>query len=163
MEPRPAIIGLLGDYERGSLSRRQLVARLCGIVAAAAAVPALGQAERSTAGGATFTATDLNHLALRVTDVDRSTEFYRRHLGMTVTSRSPTACFLSCSERDFLALFRGERAGLDHFCFSVPGYSAGAATATLEAAGLAPRRQGDRVYFDDPDGLEVQVSSRDDG
>ena len=31
---------------------------------------------------------------------------------------------------------------------------------TLTAAGLAPRRRGDRVYFDDPDGIEVQVAAR---
>jgi catechol-2,3-dioxygenase len=30
---------------------------------------------------------------------------------------------------------------------------------TLEAAGLSPRRVSDRVYFDDPDGIEVQVSA----
>ena len=30
----------------------------------------------------------------------------------------------------------------------------------LKAAGLTPRRRSDRVYFDDPDGLEVQVAAR---
>ena len=33
------------------------------------------------------------------------------------------------------------------------------AVARLKAAGLAPRRNGNRVYFDDPDGLEVQVTA----
>ena len=29
-----------------------------------------------------------------------------------------------------------------------------------EAVGLEPRRTHDRVYFDDPDGLEVQFTAR---
>jgi len=33
------------------------------------------------------------------------------------------------------------------------------AVARLKAAGLTPRREGGRVYFDDPDGIECQVAS----
>jgi catechol 2,3-dioxygenase-like lactoylglutathione lyase family enzyme len=50
--------------------------------------------------------------------------------------------------------------GMDHYCYSVEDYAADDAVKRLEAAGLKPRRQDDRVYFDDPDGLEVQVASR---
>jgi catechol 2,3-dioxygenase-like lactoylglutathione lyase family enzyme len=149
----------LGDYERGRLSRRQFVARLSALMGAAAVSPGFGQ-ERPPA---TFVATDVNHLALRVKDVGRSAEFYQRHLGLTVTSRSHSSCFLRCSDRDFLALFRGDAPAMDHFCFSVEDYSADEAVKRLEAAGLGPRRQEQRVYFDDPDGLEVQVAARSHG
>ncbi len=33
---------------------------------------------------------------------------------------------------------------------------------TLKAAGLKPERHENRVYFDDPDGLTVQVSGKND-
>ena len=47
---------------------------------------------------------------------------------------------------------------MHHYCYTVDGYEAGQAVKTLRAAGLEPERQEDRVYFDDPDGLTVQVS-----
>ena len=62
-------------------------------------------------------------------------------------------------DRDFLALFKSDKPGLDHYCFSVKEYDAGDAVKRLEAVGLEPRRSSNRVYFDDPDGLEVQVAS----
>ena len=67
---------MLHDYERGRLSRRQLIAHIGGLVAAAAAAPALAQGR--AAEGSTFRATDVDHVALRVTDVDRSAKFYER-------------------------------------------------------------------------------------
>ena len=58
-----------------------------------------------------------------------------------------------------LALFRGSTPGLDHYAFAIEGYSAAAAVEKLEAAGLKAKRRGNRVYFDDPDGIEVQVTA----
>ena len=56
-----------------------------------------------------------------------------------------------------LALFKGEKPGLYHYCYSIADPAD--AVARLKAAGLAPKRRGDRVYFDDPDGIECQVAS----
>ncbi len=150
---------MVDDFERGRLSRRQLVRHLtaAAAVVAAGARPAAAQPQAAQ-GESTFQATGVDHLALRVTDVDRSRRFYERHLGLRTTSCGASQCFLSAG-RDFLAFFRGDRPGLDHFSFAVPGYRADDAVARLEAAGLKPRRHENRVYFDDPDGLEVQVSS----
>ena len=108
----------------------------------------------------TFVGTDLNHLALRVTDIERSRAFYQRHLGLELASRTRSNCFLRCSEHDFLALFKSEKPGMDHFCFSIAKYDPDDAVARLEKAGLSPRRRADRVYFDDPDGIEVQVAAK---
>ena len=84
--------------------------------------------------------------------------FYEKHLGLAVTSASEGSCFLRCG-KDFVALFKARTPGLDHFCFTVDAYEAGDAVTRLRAAGLEPRRQADRVYFDDPDRIEVQVSA----
>lgn len=157
---RETIEDLVRQYERGRLSRRQLVAHLAAVAAAAAGLgAAAGRAEEPEAeGGSTFRATRIDHLALRVTDVARSRDFYRRHLGLRPTGRcSEASCFLDCGE-DFLALFRGAAPGLAHFSFAIEGYAAGDAVDRLRAAGLDPVRRGNRVYFPDPDGIEVQVS-----
>ncbi len=66
---------------------------------------------------------------------------------------------LNVGEHDFLALFRADKPAMDHYCYTIKGYTAGDAVKRLESAGLEPRRRGNRVYFDDPDGLEVQVSA----
>jgi len=152
---REGIERLVDDYERGRLSRRDLVRHLASFAAlAAAGVPA---AAAAAAERPTFSATGVDHVALRVTDVGRSRDFYRRHLGLEPTRCSRSSCFLSCGS-DFLALFRGDRPGLDHYAFAIAGYDPGRAVEKLRAAGLAPDRRGDRVYFPDPDGIEVQVS-----
>ena len=41
----------------------------------------------------------------------------------------------------------------------VAAYTADSAVKRLETAGLKPKRRSNRVYFDDPDGLEVQVAA----
>ena len=53
-------------------------------------------------------------------------------------------------------LFRSNTPGMDHFCCTVDGYDAQGAMSKCEGVGLNPRPEEDRVYFDDPDGLEVQ-------
>ena len=151
------ITRLVDDFEHGRLDRRQLVSALTAAAAALAGAPLLGR-QAAEGAGSTFEARGIDHVALRVTDVARSRDFYVEHLGLGISrDNAPQSCFLDAG-RDFLALFRGEQAGLDHYSFAIDDYSADGAVARLEAAGLAPRRRQNRVYFDDPDGLEVQVS-----
>lgn len=146
------ITNLIDGFERGRVTRRQLIAGLTGLVGAAAAA-------RAAPSDRTFTATEINHIALSVTDVTRSREFYQKHLGMTLRSdNTPHSIFLNCGS-DFLALFRADTPEMNHYCYTVEGYDAADAVTRLEAAGLKPRRRSNRVYFDDPDGLEVQVSA----
>ena len=151
------IDGMLNAYDRGRLSRRTLILQLTGLLGAAAGVRA---AQDRPNVPSTFTATEINHVALGVTDVSRSRQFYQEHLGLTLRSdNSPSSVFLNVGNHDFLALFRAEKPAMDHYCYTVKSYEAGDAVKRLEAAALKPRRRGNRVYFDDPDRLEVQVSA----
>ena len=151
------IARMVDDFERGRLTRRQLITHLTGFVAAVSAGGAVVAQEKRKS---TFKATQINHVALRVSDVQRSRAFYEKHLGLTLMSDGgDQSCFLHCGRHDFLALFRREGPGLDHYCYTIDGYTASTAVETLESAGLEPRRRSNRVYFDDPDGIEVQVSA----
>ncbi|MGH8017194.1 MAG: VOC family protein [Opitutaceae bacterium] len=155
------INGIVDEYDQGRLTRRQLLGRLGALLAfAGGGARALGgDASPSAGAGATFEATALNHIALRVTDVARSRDFYQRHLGLKVSRDNESSAFLTCGT-NFVALFRGNTPGLDHYCYSVPGYDADAAEEKLRANGLANiHRSGDRIYFDDPDGLTVQLAA----
>jgi hypothetical protein len=145
---------LVACFERGELSRRQLVAGVATLMAAAPQASAGEAAQQSP----TFRAVGLNHFALRVSDIPRSRDFYIRHLGMEVMSESASSCFLRCGEH-FVALFRREPAGMDHYCYSVEGYTVSGAAETLRAEGFEPRVTGNRIYFPDPDGIIVQLAA----
>ncbi len=146
------ITGMLDNYERGNLGRRQLIRGLAALMMTAAPAPA----------ESTFRGVGLNHIALRVTDIRRSREFYQKHLGFPLISESETSCFLRAGE-EFLALFRNERPGLDHYCIAIENFKPDAVMAELNRQGLKPRRPSgtDRIYFPDVDGLQVQLSAVD--
>jgi predicted enzyme related to lactoylglutathione lyase len=156
------IVQMINDFEHGRLSRRQLIAYLTGMFAAslgatiAFADQQPGRAAPQPVDSApTFDATDLNHIALNVTDVQRSKKWYQKHLGLKPTEREG---FLTTG-KGWLALFQGEKPGLNHYCYSIANYDPADAVARLKAAGLTPRREDRRVYFADPDGIECQVAS----
>ncbi|MCC6857963.1 MAG: VOC family protein [Bryobacterales bacterium] len=143
---------MLEEYERGTVSRRRLVHSLAALLAAPPAQPA----------ASTFKGVGLNHIAVRVADIPRSREFYQKHLGLPLISQSETSCFLRLGD-EFLTFFRNERPGLDHYCIAIENFQPDAVMSTLQRQGLKPRRPAgtDRIYFPDPDGLEVQLSSAD--
>jgi hypothetical protein len=156
------IVKMINDFEHRRLSRRQLIARLTGMFAAslgatiAFADQQPGRAASNPADSTTtFDATDLNHIALNVSDVQRSQKWYQKHLGLKPTGEEG---FLTTG-KGWLALFQGEKPGLNHYCYSIANYDPADAAARLKAAGLTPKRRGDRIYFDDPDGIECQVAS----
>lgn len=145
---------LVDQFAAGRLTRRDLVR---GLTALIAVVAQGGGVARAQAPRSTFQALGLNHLALRVTDLDRSQAFYERHLGMTVipsTAKSPR--LMACGPH-VLNLFSAPEPRMDHVCFTVPGYDAKDAAARLRAAGLEPDVEADRVHFVDPDGYRLQV------
>jgi catechol 2,3-dioxygenase-like lactoylglutathione lyase family enzyme len=150
---------LVEDFERGVLSRRQLASRLMGLGATLAVMPSTSEARQGNAS--TFQATGLDHVALNVRNVPRSRDFYIKHLGLKVIRESgEDNCFLGSGDGFFLTLFKGEQPGLNHYCYAIRGYNADQAEEKLKAAGFKPRREGNRIYFPDLDGIEVQVAGK---
>src|SRR5437667_9923248 len=99
------IASLLESYERGKVSRRQLIQGLAAIAASAHTVPAFGSP---------FQGVGLNHIAIGVTNVQRSRDFYQTHLGTPVTPESEPNYFLPHGETVTLP-FLPEPAGLYSF------------------------------------------------
>lgn len=149
---------LVEAYESGRLTRRQLVSHLSALLslfAGAGATAAAAPPENL------FRAKGLNHIALRVKNIERSRDFYKDLLGLKVVREDPGgSCFLTFGN-GFLALFRGDQAQMDHYCYAVEEYSQRTAAEKLKAAGIEPRLQADRIYFNDPDGLTIQLSAVD--
>jgi catechol 2,3-dioxygenase-like lactoylglutathione lyase family enzyme len=144
---------MVDQFIAGRLTRRALVRGLGALVAAAAAgSPAQAQRPPST-----FQALGLNHLALRVADLDRSQAFYERHLGMTRIPIAADAPRLMACGPHVINLFQAPLAQMDHVCFTVPDYDPKIAAARLRAQNLTPDIEDDRVHFLDPDGYKLQV------
>ena len=118
---------------------------------------------------------EIGHLVLNVTDVERSTKFYRDVVGFQVSRFRPdgTGAFLTCGVvHHNLALFKapaGARPsekgaiGLNHFAFKVENYSAlqeahkrlVEANATIDH--IVDHGMTRSVYFLDPDGIEMEL------
>ena len=88
------IVKMTNDFEHGRLSRRQLIAYLTGMFVASLSAT-IGFADqqdgraaaRSADSASTFDAIDLNHIALNVTDVQRSQKW--RGLARSARARRP--------------------------------------------------------------------------
>ena len=111
----------------------------------------------------------IDHIALRVSDLARSTAFYRDHLGGRIRSQSSNSTFLDVGSQ-WVALFaRGAvstgyeatQPGVDHFSFhSSKHRSLAERMGVLRDHGLDPVSPAgsERVYFRDPDGIILQLS-----
>ncbi len=116
----------------------------------------------------------LEHVNLTVADVDRSVAFYGELLGMTLRWRGHTADGREAAhvgdDDSYLAFFAAKQTaraindylvvGLNHFGFVVD--SLATAKERLVALGIEPHSEQDyepgrRLYFFDPDGIEVEL------
>ena len=152
---------LVADFEAGKLSRRELVSRLMALGAALATLESTTKAQSPDAEKPpepTFRATGLHHIAIDVTDIPRSRDFYEKHLGMRVTRGNDEALFMGAEGEFFLTLFKADKPQMNHYCYAIKNFDAADAVARLRAAGINPRETGGRVYFPDPDNIEVQIA-----
>lgn len=112
----------------------------------------------------------LTHLALTVSDLERSFQFYHDVFGMLAVYREPH--FLQAQTpgaRDVLVLEEGtenigKSGGIKHFGFRLAdGRDIDRAAAAIEKAGGQIMHRGEfcpgepYVFFRDPDGYEVEV------
>jgi len=146
---------MLNDFERGTLTRRQLAATLTGIAAAAAMpVPALA--------APSLKAITLNHVTVKVPNLQKTSKFYQEFFGMKLAQQSETIHILSVGESFFGIEQKPGGPALDHFDFGLEGWDAKAMRAKVAAHGLAitPGSRGDdeSFKFNDPDGFVVQVN-----
>src|SRR5579863_5445100 len=107
-DPMQAIIeNMLNDFERGFLNRRQLAATLTGLAAATTAMPA-ALAEPN------LKAITLNHVTLRVPDLQKTSNFYQEFFGMKLAQQSETIHILSVGESFFGLEQKPGGPALDH-------------------------------------------------
>src|SRR5258708_15092422 len=99
---------MLNAFERGVLSRRQLAATLTGLAVSAAAMPAALAAP-------SLKAITLNHVTVRVPDLQKTSRFYQEFFGMPLAQQSETIHILSVGDSFFGIEQKPGPAPLDHY------------------------------------------------
>jgi catechol 2,3-dioxygenase-like lactoylglutathione lyase family enzyme len=147
------IENMVREFERGRVTRRQLAASLAALVAGAQAAP-------KPSG---LRAVSLNHVTVRVPDVQKTSQFYQEFFGMPLKQHSATTHILGCGKSFFGIEQKGTPAELDHFDFGIAGFNADDVIAKLKARDLKPEAGGNKESFKfrDPDGFLVQVNAAD--
>jgi metallothiol transferase len=153
---------LVGKYERGALTRRELLAGLAALCGAPVVATQKPQAAPIEVSG-------FDHVALRVSNLERSVHFYQQHLGGRVRSQSAGAVFLDVGQH-WVALFapgtpstgyQATAIGVDHISFhAAKQRSLDERMGALRDHNLNPVSPpgSNRVYFKDPDGIILQLS-----
>ena len=141
---------LLTDFENGRLTRRQLAATLAGLAAGAQAAP-------KTEG---VRAVSLNHVTVRVENLQRTSQFYQEFFGMPLKQHSETIHILGVGKSFFGIEQKANAPNLDHYDFGIDGFNADEVTAKLKARNLKiePGGTKESFKFRDPDGFLVQLN-----
>lgn len=136
---------------RIALSRRQLLGGLAGLAAAS-----------STAQAALlFRPSQLNHLTLNVSDLERSRAFYRKLFGGPQWTVLPAALDSFDLGANPLGLYlnpRGTPVGIDHFCIGLRDFNDDTALSTLKQQSMdAQKAVNGGIEFRDLDRIKVEL------
>ena len=147
----PVISDLITRFERGALTRRELIGALALLVGSAAAAPA-----------ATLKSASINHVSVLVTDMARSLEFYDRVFGLKLVNedKANKIARLGTGGKILVSLRVEPPPGvIDHFAIGVDGFNRQAVTADLKGFGLSPAENIEfGFHVKDPDGAVVQIT-----
>jgi catechol 2,3-dioxygenase-like lactoylglutathione lyase family enzyme len=149
------ISNLLDRFERGALTRRQLIQGLAMLTAASGA-PALAQSQEGGLKGA-----KIDHVSIQVTDLPRSIAFYQTMFGFTILSEDkPNEIVrLGAGGKVLVSLHHKNPTGIvDHFAIGVEKFNREAATQELKRRGANPEDNLDAgFHIKDPEGVSVQI------
>lgn len=153
------IAKLLQDFERGQLTRRQLIQSLALTVTAASAASA-GVA--ATPAGKGFKAISVNHISYQVADYARTRDFYSDLFGMKVSQDDGKQCYLTFG--DTFLIPRNQPANtprIDHIAYTIDDWDKNTVEAELKRRGLQPRPDTENSFLvKDPNGFDLQISGR---
>lgn len=157
-----AIAKLLEDFERGKMTRRQLIKSLSVVAAVASnATPA------TPATGKAFKAVAVNHISYQVNDYAKTRDFYADLFGMKILGDNGKQCELILGDTNTFIIPRNAPAGstpprVDHVAYTIENWDKDAVKAELDRRGLNPQPDTDNSFHvKDPNGFDLQISGKD--
>jgi catechol 2,3-dioxygenase-like lactoylglutathione lyase family enzyme len=148
------ISGLLSRFDRGALTRRDLVQGLT-MLAATGGLASVAQAQT---GG--LKAAKIDHVSIQVTDLPRAVAFYQKMFGLTVVGEDkPNEIVRLGVGRALVSLHHKSPTGIvDHFAIGVEKFEREGVTRQLKDLGVTPEENLDAgFHIKDPEGMSVQI------
>jgi len=145
---------LLSRFEKGAMSRRELVG---GLAMLAASGTAAGAAQQEL----DFRNANIDHVSIQVADLQRSVDFYQKMFGFAVVSEDkPLGIVRLGNNRTLVSLNHQSPAGVvDHFAIGVPRFTKESAARYAMQRGATPLDDPYAgLHVKDPDGVNVQIS-----
>lgn len=119
----------------------------------------------------TFSIQRIDHVVLRVHDLDRMIRFYEQALGCDIERRLEQLQLVQLrAGASLLDLVKSDAprngANMDHLCFRVDPFDLPAIQQALQPFGIAPgdvvqrygaEGDGPSIYFDDPEGNQIEL------
>lgn len=145
---------LIDRFERGTVTRRELVQSLAMLSAGGALCEA--QPRPAATQG-----TRIDHVSIQVRDLPRSVSFYQEIFGLSVVSEGkPNEIVRLGVERSVIvSLHHKNPTGIvDHFAIGVRNFSKDTVATTLKERGAEPSDNLDAgFHIVDPEGISVQI------
>lgn len=157
------IAELVGGFENGRITRRELI-RSLSVLVGAAALPSTAVAQQQVRP---FNATGFNHISFVVSDYARTRDFYADLLSLRVADDDPKAkqCLLHLADGAYI-LPRNPRPNVtppvvNHFAVGIADWDKQRVEEELKRRGLQYREDpdipADSFHLRDPDGYDLQL------
>lgn len=161
------IAKLLDEFERGKMSRRQLIKSLAIVGAASATTAGIGGMAGVLADEKKgFKAVAVNHISYQVNDYAKTRDFYADLLGMRVAGDNGKQCFLILDGTNTFLIPRNAPTGsetpkIDHIAYTIETWDKNAVQKELERRGLNPKEDTENSFHvKDPNGFDLQISGK---
>jgi catechol 2,3-dioxygenase-like lactoylglutathione lyase family enzyme len=148
------ISNLVSRFEKGALTRRELVQGLAMLATAGAGASSAGAQETG------LKAVKIDHVSIQVSDLPRSVAFYQTMFGLTVISEDkPNEIVRLGAGKVLVSLHHKSPTGVvDHFAIGVEKFNREAVARELTARGANPQDNLDAgFHIKDPEGISVQI------
>jgi len=144
---------LVTRFEKGTLTRRELIRGLAMLAAA-------GGTAAAAAEEAGFKGAKIDHVSIQVNNLQRSIDFYQKMFGFSVVSQDkPNEIVRLGITKTLVSLHHKNPTGIvDHFAIGVEQFNKESVTRDLKLRGATPEENIDAgFHIKDPEGLNVQI------
>ena len=148
------VTDLIERFEKGALTRRELIRGLTMLAATGASASAAAFQEPA------FKAARIDHVSIQVTDLPKSIAFYRDIFGLTILGEDkPNEIVRMGITKALVSLHHKNPTGIvDHFAIGIEKFNKDAVTQQLKQRGLTPEENLDAgFHVKDPEGMRVQI------